>query len=194
MNDSKEYLRQVVHILYWPLLIFFFHFDIISFFWLIVLLYLVILCIEFLKMWIKIPIIYNFAKKFEREEDFKAFPGKGFFYFTFWALLTYYFFDKEIASASILILCILDSISTLIWRKYWKTKWPFNKIKSIEWSFFGFITAAVWASLIINPVLATTASFVAMVTEAIDIKIVNFKLNDNLTIPLASAIILKMLS
>ena len=195
MTDKKEYARQTAHVLGWPLIIYLHFYEIINDLHILIFLVLLIFVIELIKKGFKIPLIYDFIKFAERESDFKVFPWKWFFYFTLACLLSFVLFEKTIAYASIAILCTLDSVSTLVWRKYWTHKWIINKDKSLEWSFFGFIISIIWAIIFVdNPLHALTACVFAMLIEIPEIKIVDFTINDNLTIPLMAGATLSYLS
>lgn len=201
MTERKELFRQTLHIIYGPLLIVLhYHWYIMNEFLFIFTFFLWII-LYLIKNKINIPIIYNFLKNTERKSDFKSFPWKWFFYFTLSSLFLLLIFQNNeiwIAYTSILILCILDAVSTLIWTKYWKTKWPFNKKKTLEWSvaWFGFclfwtyyLASSYWIPF--NFLFVTC--FIAMLAEVPEFEIWNFKINDNISIPLISALILSFL-
>lgn len=200
MTLKKEFLRQFVHLIYWPFIV------VLHFNWfltnnvLFLLIFLTLILSYLIKNNYKIPFFYSFLANVERENDFKRFPLEWFFYFTLSCAALFIIFDKKIwiAYTSIAILCTLDAISTLIWKKYWKHKWNINPNKSIEWSIGWFFAAIFWAYFIwisydINIFILLITCLLATLIEVPEIDILWFKLNDNITIPIASAVILNFL-
>ncbi len=201
MTERKELFRQSLHILYGPILVVLhYHWFIINELLLVFTFFLWII-LYLIKKKIYIPLIYSFLKNTERKSDFKSFPWKWFFYFTLSSLLLFLIFQNSeiwVAYISILILCILDSVSTLIWTKYWKTKWPFNKKKTLEWSVAWFVFSMFWTYYLANSYWISLSflfitCFIAMLVEVPEFTINWFKLNDNVTIPFVSALVLSFL-
>lgn len=190
MKKNKECFRQVIHLLYWIMLVFL-HSK-----WVInsdTLLFLIIIWVIFLiiiKIKPKAYLIWKLTKVLERESDYRVFPWKWLFFYTLWSFSSLYFFQENIAYASILILWTWDAFSNIIWRKLWKNHWKFNKKKTIEWSIWWFIPSLIASVFFVKLIPAIIASFVAMIIEAIDLKIAWIKIDDNLTIPIISWAIL----
>lgn len=140
----------------------------------------------------KVPIFYWVVRHTERANHT---PGSGVTWYFFGVLLTFsifYFYlaiPKEIIVASMLILAIGDSVCTGLGRKLGKRLLPKTKTKSWAGSGLGFLFSFLGAPLpllkIFPPnqaiVIAFIGASVGMLTEAY-----LRKLNDNLTIPLAS--------
>ena len=200
MTDRKEFFRQSVHIVYWPLLIILHYNNIISTGILFILITSTLIISILVKNNIKIPIFYSFLKNTEREADFKKFPWEGFFYFTLSCIFLFILYKDKIwiAYTSILILCTLDAVSTLIWKKYWKHKWFFNKNKSIEGSVAWFVAAIWWtyflsSSYDIGLSFLVIACFFSMIVEIPEMHIFGLKVNDNISIPITAAVVLNVL-
>ena len=191
MTEKKELLRQTVHILYWPLLIYLHWVWVLTCASLLILIIFIWIIILMIKHKIKIPILFSFLQKIERWHDFENFPWKGFFYFSLAALWVFYFFETNVAYASILILCSLDSVSNIIWRHFGAHRWPINREKSLEWSFAGLIVSTLVASFFISIPHAFFASLVAMIIEIPDLKIWRFKFDDNLLIPFVCWVVIR---
>jgi dolichol kinase/phosphoserine phosphatase len=97
-------------------------------------------------------------------------------------------FPDMIGYAIIGILTLGDSASAFIGRKFGRTLLPFNKNKTLEGSIAGFLAAFLGATLFLNPVHSLIASLIGMAIEAVPSPI-----NDNITIPLSSGLILLLL-
>ena len=72
--------------------------------------------------------------------------------------------------------------------KFGRTPLPFNKGKNIEGTLFGFIFAFLGAMIFVNPIEALIAAMVGMTVEGLPSPI-----NDNLTIPIVSGLILAII-
>jgi len=113
----------------------------------------------------------------------------GATYYLLGCLLTVYFFeDISIIISSLLIMSISDSFAALIGKKYGHTK-IYNK-KTLEGS-FSFLVSTI----IILSIFSVNLSLYALVLISIIVTLVElfsfYRLNDNLTIPLSSAILLQ---
>ena len=132
---------------------------------------------------IKIPIIHQLLKKFERKEDLEAFPGKGILFYLIGAYISLLLFSKDIAMASIMVLALGDSISHLFGMHYGKTKHPLSKTKFLEGTIAGFAMGFIGAFVFLPWHEAFFASLAAMIVEAIEINIGTHQVDDNLIVP-----------
>jgi dolichol kinase len=73
--------------------------------------------------------------------------------------------------------------------KFGRTRIPYNKGKNLEGTLFGFLFGFLGAMIFVDPVRALIAATVAMLVESLPSPI-----NDNLTIPLASGLVLALIS
>jgi len=183
-----EIRRNIFHMIVGIVFVILIYFDIINSSILFVFLILALI-LSFLSLYVKIPILYWFLKKFDRPDDLQRFPGKGSIMFILGVLIAFYFFPKDIALAGIMILTFGDSINTIVGLRG-RIKNPFNKKRFIEGFIAGFAFAFVGALFFVSFVEALIASFIAMVFEGFDIKL---KLNDNVTIPLVSCLSIYLL-
>ncbi len=141
---------------------------------------------------VNLPLLTRIIDGAEREHD-KGFPGKGALRFFTGALFTILIFrgSPEIVVASVMVLALGDSVSTLAGVAFGKRKIPYNKDKSIEGSISG-IFAAVIGLLVFTsfalPVIIT-ASFVGMVVESLPLGI-----DDNLTVPVFTGLSIWLLT
>jgi len=141
----------------------------------------------------KIPVIYSFLKLFERKDILKTFPGKGTIYFLMGCLLVLQLFEKNIALASIIILTFGDSVSHLFGWHFGRKKHPLNCLKSIEGNIAGAITGFLGAMLFVSPLTALLASFGAMTAEAVELRMNNKIIDDNIIVPLIAGTIIHLM-
>ena len=113
-------------------------------------------------------------------------PGEGFVFFLVGSLLAIKLFSQDIALASILILSFGDGISHLIGEGIGKRKILFNKSKNIEGLVFGVIAGTLTALFFVSFLEAFVASLAAMLVEAVEIKIRENHIDDNLFVPLVA--------
>ncbi len=113
----------------------------------------------------------------------------GASYYLLGCLIVVYFFDDlDIIMASLLIMSISDSFAALVGVKFGKTK--IYGRKSLEGSFAFFISTIIILYIFINNL--TSFEFVIISLLITFVELLSFyKINDNLTIPVFSAILLK---
>jgi len=141
----------------------------------------------------KIPVIYSFLKLFERKDILKTFPGKGVISFLIGCLLVLQLFGRDIALASIMILTFGDSVSHLFGWHFGRKKHPLNCLKSIEGNIAGAFTGFLGAMLFVSPLTAFLASFGAMTAEAIELRMNNKIIDDNIIVPLVAGTIIHLM-
>ncbi len=133
-----------------------------------------------------LPIVNFFLKNFERSEDRKKLPGRGFLFSMAGTLLALQLFSRDIALASMIILIFADPTSYLVGKLFGRTKSFIDQRKKIEGNIAGFLVSALFAMFFVHPMLAISGSLVAMLFESIIIEIQKIELDDNLIIPLAA--------
>jgi dolichol kinase len=136
---------------------------------------------------LKIPLVNYLVKTFERVKYKNKFPGKGFFFLFFGISLTYIIFPRDIAFASIIILTLGDSFSTLAGLSLGKNKIYFKK--TIEGSLFGFVFSFLGAIFFVSWQYALFASFTATIIEVVTPD----NIDDNLLIPIFSGFAMMLL-
>ena len=104
-------------------------------------------------------------------------------------ILSLILFPAPTSYASIAVLTLGDGLATIFGRKFGSVPFPFNKGKNVEGSISGFLFASVGAMVFVDPVKALTAAAVGMLVECLPLPA-----NDNLTVPLASGLVLTMIS
>lgn len=147
----------------------------------------------------KLPVIWWFIQHFERKENIKEMPGGGSFFYILGTFISLILFPRDVAYVAIVVLALGDSISTFIGKNYGRTRAPWSNVKLLEGtlagmllSFAGFLVLYYclpgFSVTILEGLLAC---IVAMMVEAIEMKIGPRKIDDNLLIPVvAGAVIL----
>ena len=109
--------------------------------------------------------------------------------FTSGIILSLLIFPPTIAYTSIAILTLGDSFASIFGKIFGKTPLSFNRNKTLEGTFCGFICAFLGSILFVTPMKALVAASVGMLAEAIPLPI-----DDNLVIPLSTGIALIVFS
>jgi len=187
-----EIRRQIIHILYGPLLILLYHYRIIN---TSLLLGMIVggAVASYLIKREKLSIIARVLSLFERDHHMQQFPGRGILFFTIGAYLCLMIFEQTIAYAGILILSVGDAVTNIVGRHFGKIKTKLNPEKFIEGTFVGVLVSIPIAYYFVPDIWAAiTASIVAMFLEMPHIKVSEFEIDDNLLIPLGASFTLSL--
>lgn len=185
---NLEIKRQPFHILLGLFLIALIYYDLISPLFLLALAILLVIGSLYVKK-TKPKSIYMLLEYIERKEALDLLPGKGLIAYLGGAFLVILLFEKDVALASIMILALGDSISRLI-GPFGRIKHPFNDTRFLEGVIAGIIAASLGAALFVRPSEAIIASFSAMLLEGIDLRLFNYRIDDNITIPLIAGAVI----
>lgn len=98
-------------------------------------------------------------------------------------------FPAPIRYVAITILTLGDGFAHIFGMKFGRTRLPFNKGKNLEGTTFGFLFACLGAIIFVDPIRALIGAAVGMLVEGLPLPI-----NDNLTMPLASGLVLALIS
>jgi dolichol kinase len=149
---------------------------------------IIVLCsiLSVLARWQRLPVVSWFLENFEREKQREKFPGKGFISFFVGVLLAVKLFEPSIAYAAIMVLTLGDSVSHMIGIHLGRIRNPLNGIKSIEGNLAGGLAGFMGAVFFVSPGLAVVGSFGAMLVEAIQIKMNEGIVDDNIIVPLVA--------
>ncbi|TET57668.1 hypothetical protein E3J51_02605 [Candidatus Bathyarchaeota archaeon] len=144
---------------------------------------------EFVRIqWKSIPLIsyvtLNASTSSERHE-FVATP----IFLALGVVLSLLLFPVPVNYASIAIVTLGDSAASIFGRLFGNTLIPFNKGKSLEGSLGGFIFAFLGAACFLNPIQALIGAAAGMLVELLPLPI-----NDNLSIPLVTGVLLTLLA
>jgi phytol kinase len=120
----------------------------------------------------RVPIFSRLVDAMERQEDL---PGKGSLFFTVSALFCLVFFDSPQVFIGILVLSVLDAVTTIVGLRFGRMR-VVNE-KSVEGTLAGaVVTAAVLVPFLPLP-LALATSAIAAIAEHLS------PVDDNLVIP-----------
>ncbi|MFQ5887950.1 MAG: diacylglycerol/polyprenol kinase family protein [Candidatus Hydrothermarchaeales archaeon] len=149
----------------------------------------VILISECYKRNIKIPLASKLIDSAERPDVVDERPAKGAILFLVGSLTALVLFGSnlKIVSASIIILALGDSASTLSGKNFGRHKIPYNKVKSLEGSVAGFVFALIGAQVFVKMPIAILGAFTAILIESLPITI-----DDNITIPVFSGMMMSL--
>ena len=136
-----------------------------------------------------IPFFDFFLKHLERKSEEEGMRAQGLVFYLAGVTIAVAIFPKDIALASIMILAVGDSVSRIV-GPYGYLRHPLNSTKFIEGVLAGWVAAASAALFFVPYSYAFTAAAVAMYIEALDIEINNYKLDDNLTIPVIAGTVM----
>ena len=188
MLTKLEVKRQLVHILVGIVIVTLLYFELID---AMILFSIGVMgfVLSFLCKKHKVPIISRLLKMLDREKDLKSFPGKGLVFYVFGAFLAVLIFEKDIAMAAVMILAFGDSVSRLV-GPYGYLKHPFHSEKFLEGVIAGAFAATLGAMFFVPFLQAFSASVVAMLLEGADFEIKNFKIDDNLMIPVVAGFVM----
>ena len=129
-----------------------------------------------------IPVVSTIIGGLERRD---AAPGKGALFFALGALFSLVFFEKEVAFVGLVVLSLLDSITTIAGVRFGKTR-IYNH-KSLEGTLAGVAVTAVALCLLVPPAVALVTAAVAAIAELVS------PVDDNLTIPVVACLALTLL-
>ncbi|KPV63250.1 MAG: Phosphoserine phosphatase [Candidatus Bathyarchaeota archaeon BA2] len=133
---------------------------------------------------INLPLISTITWKAANEPEYYEFATAPIS-FALGIMFSLILFPAPASYASIAILTLGDGFATIFGRKFGSATFPFNKGKKVEGSVFGFLFASVGAMLFVDPVKALVGAATGMLAECLPLP-----LSDNLTIPLASGLVL----
>jgi len=129
-----------------------------------------------------IPVISRILAGLERRD---AVPGRGALFFAIGALFCLVFFPKGIAFAGLVVLSLLDSVTTLVGVRFGRTR-IYNH-KSLEGTSAGIVVTAVVLSLIVpQPIALLTAAIAGLAELASPV-------DDNLVVPVVACLVLAVL-
>ena len=193
VSGGLEVGRKLIHFFTGFVLVLLLFYNIIDF-KILGLVVIIAVLLSFICLFYKIPFFYWFLTRLDRSNDLKYFPGKGAVFYILGAFLVVLFFDKNIASASILILAVGDSFGYVCGKYFGFTINPLNKNKYLEGSIIAVVVSFCSAFIFVSFVPALCGSIAAMFIESLDLKFLKFKLDDNILIPVVSGFVIYLIS
>ena len=186
--EKLELRRQLFHLLFGILLVALLHMGIMTPFLLIGLLMLGII-LSLLSLSFRLPLITWFLESFDRKSPI---PGQGALTYVIGCIIALYLFPKNIALASILVLAVGDSVSVMVGQSFGKKKSPFNA-RFIEGTIAAIIAATIAASVFVGIWIAFAASFISLLLEALELKVMGKRLDDNIWLPVVAGAVMMIL-
>lgn len=191
-EKKLELRRQVFHMIFGLMIVFAVKWQIIPI-WFLLVIALGGIFFSFLSLRVNVPVLEYFLRRFERKYLMHVFPGRGAFFFVLASWLTLYLFDFYVALSAILILALMDSSAHFV-GKYWgKTPNPLNPNKHLEGYGVGLVAGFLGAMFFVPPWIAFFGALVGSTIEVFELEIGRHKIDDNLTIPLASGLMMSWL-
>jgi len=129
-----------------------------------------------------VPVVSRIVAGLERRD---AAPGKGALFFALGALFCLIFFAKEIAFMGLVVLALLDSVTTLVGVRFGRTR-IYNH-KSLEGTIAGIGVTTIALCLLVPPAIALTAAAATALAELVS------PVDDNLVIPVVACLVLALL-
>ncbi len=187
-----EIKRKIVHMLLgisFVLLVFFDLFRGIHF----VLLFFIGLINSWLCKQYRVPVLSWFLDRLERPKDREFMPGKGAITFIAGSGMAVLLFSKRAALTAIIVLSLADAASFIIGKYFGRYVHPFNPNKHLEGLAAAFIFGIPAAMVFLPTLRAFIVAAFAAVIETANIKIGRFRIDDNLSVPLATGLITTLL-
>ena len=183
----KEIYRKFAHLLFGLLIagfIYYIHFinDAYAILTFIAVIFVGVLIADAVDRGIKVPLFSFLIGKLERKD---VFPGKGTIFFFIATLFCLAFFGSSTTIVAIVMLSVLDSVTTIAGINFGRKKLVGNK--TLEGTLFGIGAGFLIMLLFTGPLNAIILAAAAGVTELVS------PVDDNLTIPLVTSIVLMFL-
>jgi dolichol kinase len=187
MKHMKEYTRKALHIIFGVFFLGLIHtLGTKTSFWILLLAMILGITVSILiTRKIKFPILGEIVQKVERENE-KKIPGKAAIMFFASALILLFLFqnEKTIILASISVQVFADAFAAIIGINFGKHKLIAKK--TIEGSTACFVTALICIAYFYPIPTALIGALIATIIEVLP-------LDDNLCVPLGTALTLKLL-
>ncbi len=149
------------------------------------------LCLSIYTRYKRPLLILRFLYLFDKPKDLRKFPGKGAVYYLIGVLISIALFDRNVASASILILAVGDPMAHIISRYYGKRKIIINNKKLLEGTLAGTLFGTIAASFFVPWDIAFFGAAFGMMAEAVELEL--FNLDDNFFIPFVSGLVMTVI-
>jgi phosphoserine phosphatase SerB len=188
--SKKRWLRETIHISsYFLNFICIYVFENLFISFLIFVMTLIYMISEFARVnGINIPLISSITWKATNNNELFEFTTSPI-HFALGIMISLLIFPEPINYVAITILTFGDGGAHIFGMKFGKNKLPFNKGKNIEGTFFGFLFAFLGSLVFVNPITALIAASVGMLIEGIPSPI-----NDNISMPLISGLIISLIA
>jgi len=187
MKKRFEIGRQIIHIVLGLIIVALLYFNLINK-WSILGISIIIAVLFFVRLKRKLPVIDEIVEPFERKRKKHHYEGPLAYFLGIFAVLA--IFEKNIALASIMIMVLGDSASTIFGRLFGTLRIPWSK-KTVLGSLAGMVFGYLGAWLFVPLQYAIIASFAAMIVESFDKEFID--INDNIMMPVAAGAVIAIL-
>ncbi len=190
--SALELRRQSFHIFIGTTLGLLFFFGFVSSGHL-VLLFCVLFIVFLLYRRVYVPLAHDMVDLMERREDIQRFPGRGALFLVLGILFSTILFSRSVAAAAILVLSWGDGVAPLV-GPFGSHAYLFNKKKMWEGILAGIVAGTLATSFFVPFWQAFVAATAAMLVEGLNLRVKGWKVDDNVTVPLISGLLLTFLS
>jgi phytol kinase len=190
INKGLELKRQLFHMFFGIVIVILLYYHIFNA-WILCILLIFGVFMSIVAKYKRVGFIDYMLRNFDRQGT--EYPGNGAVTYMIGVVLTVLIFDSifhkpNIAYASIFILAVGDSLSTLGGIFFGRTRNPLNENKTVEGTVIGIVFGFVATLVFVTPVAGLLASIVAMTLEALD---KNYLMtDDNIFIPIIGGFVL----
>ena len=189
INYASEFKRQLIHLLFGlvAIAIILLIGALNSLFVFAGVFFIGLVISDLIKRGVNVPLCREIVRHVQREHE-KHLPGKGALVLALailvlLALNVIYFNDEKIVLGALIVLAVGDSVAPMVGMKFGKLK--MGK-RSVEGTIAGIVASFLVLSLLFSPQTAFIAASFGMLAEFLPT-------DDNFTIPIVSAIALKLL-
>ncbi|MBT4174222.1 hypothetical protein HOE07_00930 [archaeon] len=179
-----ELRRQLLHMFFGLFLVAMLYFEIFNLYWMVGILGAGVVLSELCKRG-RVPLASWVMDHFERDENRKAFPGRGPIFFMIGSIIVLWLFSKDVALASMVILAVGDAVSHIFGKLLSKKKYKY--LKSVKGTLIGVGCGILGAFIFVSIIPAVVGGAVSMLFEGLDLG-----LEDNLYIPIVAAIAISL--
>ena len=186
MPVSREFVRKAVHLLGTSIPIAYLFLDREIMLVALTVAALITIGMEYARLWHGINLVPDILRK-DEERRIAAYAC-----FAIASLLAIFFFEKRIAIAALLMLCIGDSVVGIIGAVLPLQK--SSRIKDVRLMVMMLGTCFLVGVLFVSPPIAFVGAVGAMVADAFPWRFGSITLDDNLTIPLLAGFLMTVVS
>ncbi len=141
--------------------------------------------------YLKPKLVLAMLQLFDKPKDFERLPGKGAIYYLAGMLVSLLLFERDVVSASVIILAVGDPTAHFFGRYFGRTRLIINEKKLLEGTLAGTLFATVAALFFVPFHLAFFGSALGMIAEAIELEY--FNLDDNFSIPFVAGTVMSLI-
>jgi dolichol kinase len=196
-GNDFEIRRKVVHVLFGILLTVLLYYNVLRF-WMLLSLLIISLILSYISIQRPIILIDWLLLKFERPEHIKSFPARGAISIIFSATILSLLFEASVITinvlcASLMIWTFGDALSAIVGNLHGRIKHPFNSERFIEGTASGIVAGTLGAMLFVPLLPAFIAAFISILIESVELTLLRRPIDDNILVPIISAVILMIL-